>query len=70
MEPEKYQVNVDPSANRRFAYHIEFLSRVSESAAVRLYDGRYIVTENWMKRQLVSNPYKFKSKEAVQLNVT
>jgi len=40
VEPEKYQVLVDPSADRRFAYHIEFLSRVSESAAVRLY-GAY-----------------------------
>ena len=39
MEPERYQVFVDPSADRRFAHHIEFLSRVSESAAIRLYEA-------------------------------
>ena len=38
MEPEKYVVFVDPAANQRFAVHVEFLARVSENAAVKLYD--------------------------------
>ena len=33
-----YNVYVDPSADRRFASHLEFLARVSEGAAVRLYE--------------------------------
>jgi hypothetical protein len=37
MESKKYQVFVDPSADGRLAAHIEFLARVSENAAVRLY---------------------------------
>lgn len=37
MEPDKKQVLVEPSANNRLAEHIEFLARVSEQAAVRLY---------------------------------
>jgi len=35
--PEKYNVFVSPPADRKLAHHIEFLSRVSESAAERLY---------------------------------
>ena len=38
MRNEKYRVFVDPSADRKFAGHIEFLARVSESAAIRLYE--------------------------------
>ena len=34
---EKYHVLVSPPADRKLAHHIEFLSRVSESAAERLY---------------------------------
>ena len=37
MESDKYSVLIDPSAGRRLASHIEFLARVSESAAVHLY---------------------------------
>ena len=37
MAPKKYSVLVDPSADRRLAGHIEFLTRVSENAAVKLY---------------------------------
>jgi plasmid stabilization system protein ParE len=33
-----YEVEVDPAANDRMAEHIEFLARVSESAADRLVD--------------------------------
>jgi len=39
VESEVYQVLVDPSADRRLAHHAEFISRVSESAAVRLYEA-------------------------------
>jgi len=39
MESDKYHINVEPSANRRFCAHIEFLARVSENAAVRLYEA-------------------------------
>jgi len=39
MESDKYHVNVEPSANRRFCAHIEFLARVSENAAVRLFEA-------------------------------
>jgi hypothetical protein len=37
MDCEKYQVFIEPSADRRLSYHIEFLSRVSKNAANRLY---------------------------------
>jgi len=37
MEFEKYDVLVDPSADQRLAIHMEFLARVSEEAAARLY---------------------------------
>ena len=37
MFHEKYHVLVSPPADRKLANHIEFLSRVSESAAERLY---------------------------------
>ena len=37
LSPEKYNVFVSPPADRKLAHHIEFLSRVSESAAKRLY---------------------------------
>jgi hypothetical protein len=32
-----YNVYIAPSADRRFASHLEFLARVSENAAARLY---------------------------------
>jgi len=38
MAPDKYTVLVDPAADQRFAVHVEFLARVSENAAVKLYD--------------------------------
>lgn len=37
MEFKKYSVFVEPSADGKLAVHIEFLARVSESAAVHLY---------------------------------
>ena len=37
MAFKKHNVFVEPSADRRLAVHIEFLARVSENAAVRLY---------------------------------
>jgi hypothetical protein len=37
VESEKYHVFVEPSADWRLAAHIEFLARVNENAAVRLY---------------------------------
>lgn len=39
MEHEEYRVFVKPTADRKLASHIEFLSRVSENAAVRLYES-------------------------------
>jgi len=39
MERNRYVVFVEPSADRRFADHVEFLARVSEKAATRLYDA-------------------------------
>jgi len=37
MESKKYRVFVEPAADQRLAGHIEFLARVSENAAIRLY---------------------------------
>ncbi|MDR0765031.1 MAG: type II toxin-antitoxin system RelE/ParE family toxin [Synergistaceae bacterium] len=37
MESEKRRVFVEPSADRRLADHVEFLARVNENAAIRLY---------------------------------
>jgi hypothetical protein len=37
VESENYRVFVEPSADRRLAAHVEFLARVNENAAVRLY---------------------------------
>ena len=39
MECNRYVVFVEPSADRRLADHVEFLARVSEKAATRLYDA-------------------------------
>jgi len=38
VELNEYNVHIDPSASTRFAHHLEFLARVSENAAFRLYD--------------------------------
>ena len=38
MESDKYSVYIAPSADRKLASHIEFLARVSENAAARLYE--------------------------------
>jgi len=38
VEHELHSVFIEPSADRRLAGHFEFLSRVSEDAALRLYD--------------------------------
>lgn len=35
----KYHVLVEPEATKRLARHIEFLARVSENAAARLYES-------------------------------
>jgi hypothetical protein len=37
MKSSKYQVFVDTQADRKLAAHIEFLARVSEAAAARIY---------------------------------
>jgi hypothetical protein len=39
MKAKSYQVYVDPIADMKFAAHMEFLARVSEKAALRLYDN-------------------------------
>ena len=38
--PERFKVLIHPQAHTKFALHVEYLSRVSESAADRLY-GAY-----------------------------
>ena len=38
MESKKYNVLIAPSVDSRLAEHIEFLARVSENAALRLYE--------------------------------
>jgi hypothetical protein len=38
MDSKHYNVYVDPEADRKMAAHMEFLARVSEAAAMRLYD--------------------------------
>jgi len=37
MESEQYHVYLYPAADRKLAAHIEFIARVSENAAVKLY---------------------------------
>jgi len=37
MGYKKYDVFIEPAADRKLAVHIEFLARVSENAAFRLY---------------------------------
>ena len=39
MTHKRYDVFVEPSADKRLADHIEFLARVSEKAATQLYDA-------------------------------
>jgi hypothetical protein len=39
MELKKYHIKIHPDADRRLAAHIEFLARVSESAAMKLYEA-------------------------------
>ncbi|MDR0916295.1 MAG: hypothetical protein LBN02_03810 [Oscillospiraceae bacterium] len=39
MAAERYQVYVDAKADGKLAAHTEFLARVSESAALRLYES-------------------------------
>jgi len=57
MAVKKYNVLVDPQADRKLAAHIEFLARVSESAAVRLY-GEYEDALNLLKDSPAScTPY-------------
>jgi hypothetical protein len=36
---KQFRVSIDPQANRKLSNHLEFLSRVSEPAALRLYDA-------------------------------
>ena len=49
MESDKYNVQIAPSADRKLASHIEFLARVSENAAARLYKD-YEETLGFRKR--------------------
>jgi len=39
VEHEKHKVFIEPEADRRLAGHIEFLARVSESAAYRILEA-------------------------------
>jgi mRNA-degrading endonuclease RelE of RelBE toxin-antitoxin system len=39
MEFKRYNVYIEPSANVRLAFHVEFLAQVSEKAAVDLYEA-------------------------------
>ena len=39
MDSNRYQYFIDPVADQKLSEHIEFLARVSEIAAVNLYDG-------------------------------
>jgi len=55
MATDKYQVFVDPQADRKLAAHIEFLARVSETAAVRLYNA-YEESLNLLKESPISCP--------------
>jgi len=47
---QKYKIFVDRNADRKLAAHIEFLARVSEQAAVRLYNeyekALYLLKDN------------------------
>ena len=40
MKSKKYHVLVDSLADQKFVSHLEFLARVSEAAAMRLYESR------------------------------
>jgi len=55
MTVKKYKVLVDPQADRKLAGYIEFLARVSEAAAVRLYN-EYEETLNHLKDSPASCP--------------
>jgi len=55
MAAKKYQVFVDPQADRKLAAHIEFLARISEAAAVRLYN-EYEEALNFLKDSPASCP--------------
>ena len=39
MDDKNYNINVNPVALVKFAGHVEFLARISESAALSLYDS-------------------------------
>jgi len=55
MATKKYKVFIDPQADRKLAMHIEFLARVSETAAVRLYD-EYKKSLDFLKHSPTSCP--------------
>lgn len=55
MEFRKYDVFVEPSANQRLTVHMEFLSRVSENAAIRLY-SEYEETLSFLENSPESCP--------------
>ncbi|WP_461257711.1 type II toxin-antitoxin system RelE/ParE family toxin [Treponema sp. R80B11-R83G3] len=55
MAAKKYKVFVDPQADRKLAAHIEFLARVSKTAAVRLYN-EYEESLNLLKDNPTSCP--------------
>jgi hypothetical protein len=55
MGAEPYQVLVDPQADGKLAAHMEFLARVSESAAARLY-GAYEEAINFLKERPAACP--------------
>ena len=48
MVLDKFNVFVNPSADRKFSDHLEFLSRVSEIGAARLYED-YEITLNFLE---------------------
>jgi len=55
MATKKYKVFIDPQADRKLAMHIEFLARVSETAAVRLYN-EYEESLDFLKHSPTSCP--------------
>jgi len=55
MANKKYQIFIDLQADRKLARHIEFLARVSENAAVRLFN-EYEEVLNFLKDSPTSCP--------------
>ncbi len=61
METKGYRVLVDPKADMKLAAHVEFLARVSENAALRLYD-QYEEALRFLEEQPESCPVYYPQK--------